>query len=72
MLKSCPLNILKVQSESLKISNLGQVFIFTQNCTHNYPYESYPLIIVQIHTFEEDQNIFFPIKIPDPKLPSLI
>ena len=33
---------------------------------------SSPLTIVQIHTFEEDQNIFFQIKIPDPKLPSQI
>ena len=33
---------------------------------------SYPLTIIQINTFEEDQNIFFPIKIPDPKLPSQI
>ena len=40
MLKSYPLNILKVQSESSKISNLGQIFIFTENCTPNYPCES--------------------------------
>ena len=33
MLKSCPLNIFKVQSESSKISNLGQIFIFTEKCT---------------------------------------
>ena len=43
MLKSYPLNILKVQSDSSKISNLGQIFIFTENCTPNYPYESYQL-----------------------------
>ena len=35
MLKSYTLNILKVQSESSKISNLGQIFIFTENCTPN-------------------------------------
>ena len=37
--KIIPLNIRKVQSESSKISNLGQIFIFTENCTANYPYE---------------------------------
>ena len=60
MLKSYPLNILKVQSKSSKISNLGQIFIFTENCTPNYPYESFslPLTIVQINIFEEPQNIF--------------
>ena len=41
MLKSYPLNILKVQSDSSKISNLGQIFIFTENCTPNYRYESF-------------------------------
>ena len=41
MPKSYPLNILKVQSDSSKISNLGQIFIFTENCTPNYPYESF-------------------------------
>ena len=41
MLKSYPLNILKVQSESSKISNLRQILIFTENCTPNYPYESF-------------------------------
>ena len=41
MLKSYPLNILKVQSESSKIGNLGQIFIFTENCIPNYPYESF-------------------------------
>ena len=41
MLKSYPLNILKVQSESSEISNLGQIFIFTENCTPSYPYESF-------------------------------
>ena len=42
LLKSYPLNILKVQSESSNIlSNLGQIFIFTDNCTPNYPYESF-------------------------------
>ena len=35
------INILKVQSDSSKISNLGQIFIFTKNCTPNYPYESF-------------------------------
>ena len=40
MPKSYPLNILKVQSESSKISNLGEIFIFTENCTPNYP--NYP------------------------------
>ena len=41
MLKSYPQNVLKVQSDSLKITNLGQIVIFTENCTPNYPYESY-------------------------------
>ena len=41
MLKSYPLNILKVQSKSSKISNLGQILIFTENCTPNYLYESF-------------------------------
>ena len=41
MLKSYPLNILKVQSEGSKISNMGQIFIFTENCASNYPYESF-------------------------------
>ena len=41
MLKLYPLNIPKVQSESSKISKLGQNFIFTENCTPNYPYESF-------------------------------
>ena len=41
LLKSYPLNILKVQSDSSKISNLGQIFIFTENCTPNYPYKSF-------------------------------
>ena len=60
MLKSYPLNIPKVQSKGSKINNLGQNFIFTENCTPNYPYEpfSYPLTIVQINIFEEPQNIF--------------
>ena len=31
----------KVQSENSKISNLGQIIIFTENCTPNYPYESF-------------------------------
>ena len=45
MPKSYPLNILKVQSESLKISNLGQNFILTENCTPNlYPYQSFQLL----------------------------
>ena len=59
MLKSYPLNILKVQSKSSKISNLGQIFIFTENCTPNYPYESFqlPLTNVQINIFEEPQDI---------------
>ena len=39
--KSFPLNLLKVQSERSKISNLGQILIFTENCTTNYPYESF-------------------------------
>ena len=42
VLKSYPLNIFKEQSESSKISNLGQIFIFTENCMANYyPYESF-------------------------------
>ena len=36
-----PLNIIKVQFESSKISNLEQIFIFTYNCTINYPCESF-------------------------------
>ena len=41
MLKSYLPNTLKVQSESSKINNLGQ--IFTENFTPNYhyPYESF-------------------------------
>ena len=71
MLKSYPLNIPKVQSKGSKISNLGQNFIFTENCTPNYPYEPFwlPLTFVQINIFEEPQNIFS-TKIPDPKLSS--
>ena len=41
MLKSYPVNIPKVQSKGSKISNLGQNFIFTENCTPNYPYEPF-------------------------------
>ena len=41
MLKSYPLNIPKVQSKGSKISNLGQNFFFTENCTPNYPYEAF-------------------------------
>ena len=41
MPKSYPLNILKVQSDSSKISNLGQILIFTENFTPKYPYESF-------------------------------
>ena len=41
MPKSYALNILKVQSESSKISNLGEIFVFTDNCTPNHPYESF-------------------------------
>ena len=37
ILKSYLLNILKVQSESSKIINLGQIFIFPENYTPNYP-----------------------------------
>ena len=37
MLKSYPLNIPK----GSKISNLGQNFIFTENCTPNYSYEPF-------------------------------
>ena len=39
--KVIPLNIPKVQSKGSKISNLGQNFIFTENCTPNYPYEPF-------------------------------
>ena len=41
MLKSYPLNILKVQPESSKVSSLGQILIFPGNCTPNYLYESF-------------------------------
>ena len=61
MIKSYPLNIPKVQSKGSKISNLEQNFIFTKNCTPNYPYRnhfSYSLTIVQINIFEGPQNIF--------------
>ena len=61
MLKSYPLNILKVQSESSKISNLGQIFIFTGGIVPliiHMNHFSYPLIIVQINIFEEPKNIF--------------
>ena len=37
ILKSYSLNILKVQSESSEIINLGQIFNFPENCTPNYP-----------------------------------
>ena len=33
--------ILKVQSESSKISNIGQIFVSTENCTPNYSHESF-------------------------------
>ena len=51
-------NILKVQSESSKFSNLEQIFIFTENC-----HFSYPLDIVQINIFE-DPKIYFPNQNP--------
>ena len=73
MLKSYPLNIPKVQSKGSKISNLGQNFIFTENCTLiiHMNHFSYPLTIVQINIFEEPgPKISFPTKIPDPKLSS--
>ena len=41
MLKSYPVNIPKVQSKGSKISNRGQNFIFTENCTPDYPYEPF-------------------------------
>ena len=67
MLKSYPLNILKVQSRSSKVSNLGQIFIFTENCTPNNPYESFHFFtIVQINIFEEPQNTF-PSQNPRPQ-----
>ena len=70
MLKSYPLTILKVMSESSKISNLGQIFIFTENCTPNYPYESFslPPNYCQNQYFLRTPNYLFPTKIPYPKL----
>ena len=53
MLNHTAQDILKLQSESSKISNLEQIFIFTEN----YHF-SYPLNIVQINIFEEPQNLF--------------
>ena len=58
-----PLNILKVQPECSKISNLGQIFICTDNCPPNnliiyINHFRYPQTIVQINIFEEPQNIF--------------
>ena len=72
MLKSYLLNILKVQSESSRISNLVQIFIFTENCTPiiHMNHFSYHLTIVQINIFEEPQSIFSQPKFPDPKLSS--
>ena len=60
MLKLYPLNILKIQSDSSKISNLGQRYIFTENCTLiiHMNHFSYPITVVQIIIFEELQNIF--------------
>ena len=62
-LKPYLLNIPKVQAESSEISNLGQIFIFTENCTPtvliiHVSHFSYPLTIVQINIFEEPHNIF--------------
>ena len=60
MLKSYPLNNLKVQSKSSKISNLGQIFIFRLRIVPliiHMNHFSCPLTIVQINIFEEPQNI---------------
>ena len=53
------LNRVKVQSDSSKISSLGQIFIFTENCTLiiHMNHFSYPQTIVQINIFKEPQNI---------------
>ena len=67
MLKSYPLNILKVQSRSSKVSNLGQIFIFTENCTPNNPYESFHFLLLSKSIFLKNPKILFPAKIPDPK-----
>ena len=61
MLKSYPLNFLKVQSKSSKISNLGK-FSFSLRIVPliiHMNHFSYPLTIVQINIFEEPQNIIF-------------
>ena len=72
MLKSYPLNILKAQSESSDISNLGQIFIFTENSTPYYPYESFwlPPNYCPNQCFWRTSKYLFPAKIPDPKLSS--
>ena len=62
-LKPYLLNIPKVQAESSEVSNLGQIFIFTENCTPtgliiHVSHFSYPLTIAQINIFEEPHNIF--------------
>ena len=54
MLKSYPLNILKVQSESSKISFSLRIVPLIIHMNHF----SYLLTIVQINIFEESQNIF--------------
>ena len=61
MPKSYPLNILNVQSESSKISNLGQIFISLRivPLIIHMNHSSYPLTVVQINSFEEQKNIFF-------------
>ena len=60
MLKSYPLNILKVQSKSPKISNRKQMFILLKivPLIIHMNHFSYPITTVQINIFEEPQNIF--------------
>ena len=65
MIKSYPLNILKLQYESSKISNLGQIFIFTENCTPlSMNHFSYPLTIAQVL---KNPKISFPNQNPRPQ-----
>ena len=68
MLKPYPLNILKAQSDSSNISNLGQILIFTENSTPNYPYESFrlPPNYCPNQCFWRTPKYLFPAKIPDP------
>ena len=60
MLKPYHLNILKVQSQSSKISNLGKISFSLRIVLLiiHMNHFSYPLTIAQVNIFEEPQNIF--------------